>query len=157
MLSQLFWTVATSDLALAFDGLVLLLSAGVGFVPLGRYLPVIGAYVPAARLLAVLVGLGVAFVCGHRVAGEREMLNSLRATLAIKQRDLDIAAKAAADANKRAAQLQEDFNAQHQDDTGYIASLPARPACEFTDADVRNALGLRLVQGRGSGRAVTRP
>ncbi|WP_316214123.1 hypothetical protein [Bradyrhizobium sp. SZCCHNR2032] len=157
MLSHLFWTVATSDAVLVFDGLVLAASLAVGFLPLVNLLPIVGRYLSTARLVAVLVASGMAFVLGFRTADERETLDKLRTTLATKQRDLDIAAKSATDANKRVDQLQNDANAQHQADADYIASLQARPLCSFTDGDVRDARGLRVVQGRSSGRTAGRP
>jgi hypothetical protein len=55
MLSDIFWTIATSKPALWFDGLLLLAGLFFGYAPL-KYVPVIGPrvvpYIEAARLVA---------------------------------------------------------------------------------------------------------
>ena len=51
MMASLFWTIATSYTALIIDGIILLVFLVVGYFPLARYLPVVGPYVEAAKLL----------------------------------------------------------------------------------------------------------
>ena len=53
-MSDIFWTIATSYTALCFDAVLLLAALVVGYFPLVKYLPVIGPYVPVARLIAIL-------------------------------------------------------------------------------------------------------
>jgi hypothetical protein len=50
VITVLFWNVATSKLALGLDGFLFLLALVVGYLPLVKYLPVIGPFVPTARL-----------------------------------------------------------------------------------------------------------
>jgi hypothetical protein len=52
---EMFWNAATSSTALCFDAAVLLAVLVVGDFSLVRYLPVIGPYVPVARLVTFLV------------------------------------------------------------------------------------------------------
>jgi hypothetical protein len=85
----------------------------------------------------------IAFLLGFRVAHERETLDILRTTLASKQADLDSARKSLADEAERAKQIEAAANAQHESDTGYIASLQAVPACVLDDGDLRNLRGMR--------------
>ena len=50
-MASLFWTVATSYAALTIDGVILLVCLIVGYFPLAKYLPVVGPYVEAAKLV----------------------------------------------------------------------------------------------------------
>ncbi len=51
---DLFWTVATSYVVLGLVGLILLAALVVGYFPLLKWFPVIGSYVPVARLVSTL-------------------------------------------------------------------------------------------------------
>lgn len=136
MIADIFWKVATSNLALGIDALLFVVAFVVGHVPLGKYLPVIGPYVPVARLASTLLALLMVFMLGFRISDERDAAKNLRAELAVKQADLDNAVKSAADATKRATEIEKVTNDRHQEDLAYIESLQNVPACLLDDADV---------------------
>ncbi len=131
MMSDLFWNVATSAPALGFNGLVLLAALAVGFFPLVKYLPVIGPYVPAARVVALLSAALICFLVGFRVSDERAEMANLRAMVAIQKADLDNARKSAAFANARASELEKVADDRRQSDAEYIATLTLAPGCGF--------------------------
>src|SRR5258708_4598409 len=127
MMTDWFWDLATSTPALGFNGLVLLAALAVGFFPLVKYLPVVGPYVPAARLVALLTAALLCFLVGFRVSDERAEMENLRATVATQKADLDNARKSAADASQRASDIEATADAQHETDAQYIRSLALRP------------------------------
>ena len=127
----MFWDIVTSDLVLSLLGLVLAAAAVVGWFPLLKYVPAIGAYVPAARLVAGGVMVAIAFLSGFRTSDERESMEKLRATLAAREADIAIAGKSATDAAMRANRIEADTDARHQDDVAYIEALEADGACAF--------------------------
>ncbi|WP_434888745.1 hypothetical protein [Bradyrhizobium sp. HKCCYLS2038] len=144
MLSALFWKFAASDFALTLDLSGLLASAGVGYLPMVRFLPIVGPYVQAARVGALVLALVVAFVFGFRGSDERDAVLILRDTLALRTRELDAAKKAAEDAKRRADEIEAAATSQRQSDADYIGSLQAKPACALGDDDLRNLRGVRV-------------
>lgn len=131
-MGNIFWDVATSDFSLTVDGLVLLAALVVGFVPFGKYMPVIGPYVPVARLIALLVALLIVFLIGFRVADERQEKRTLRAIVAAQAADVETSAKAASDAESRANTIEREANDRRKADDDYIAALaPVAGACGF--------------------------
>ena len=136
MLTDLFWDVATSTTALSVDAVILLAALAVGFLPLVKYLPVIGPYVPVAKLVAFLVAALLFFMTGFRAADERAEAKDLRAKVAAQQMDLQAAQKAASDETTRANSIEASANEQHQRDEEYISSLKARPACALDSTDI---------------------
>lgn len=136
MMGDFFWDVATSFPALGIDGLLLLAAAVVGWFPLLKYLPGIGAYVPAARLVAALVALLMFFLIGFRVADEREAAKLLRAQIAVQRADLENSRKSALDEAKRAGDIEAMADDQRKRDHDYIISLEAKPGCVLTDRDL---------------------
>lgn len=130
-MGNIFWDVATSDFSLTVDGLVLLAALVVGFVPFGKYMPVIGPYVPVARLIALLVALLIVFLIGFRVADEREEKRTLRAIVAAQTADLETSAKAASDAEARANTIEKEANDRRTADDDYIAALKPVAGCGF--------------------------
>lgn len=143
MIADLFWRFAASGPALGILGLLLLVCLVVGWLPFAKYIPVIGPEVLPARLVALLVALLIAFLAGVRTADQRATLDNLKAALALQSADLDIANQSAADANARAAQIQQAADAQKKVDHAYIASLKSRPACDLDDSDIRDLDGVR--------------
>ena len=131
MMSEIFWNVTTSALALGVDGLILAAALVVGFLPFARFLPVVGPYVPAAKLVAVLAAALICFKLGFRIASEREEANSLRATIAAQRADLDNAAKSAANANQRAISIEKEADAQRKADDETISTLKLAAGCGF--------------------------
>ena len=121
MMGDIFWDVATSFPALGLNGLLLLVAGVVGWFPLLKYLPGIGAYVPAARLVAVLVALLICFLVGFRVADEREEAKNLRVTIARAKSRLGKFTKSRADETLRAAAIEREANARSKTDAEYIS------------------------------------
>lgn len=144
MLADIFWTVATSDVALLIDGLLLLAALIVGFAPLVRFIPVVGPYVPLARFVAFAVAAVLFFMAGFRISDERADARSLREQLAAKSRDLDAAQSAAAAAANATRELNEQAKADQERIAAYAEALKSRPqgGCilDYSDFDggVRN-------------------
>lgn len=136
MLADLFWNVATSSIVLGIIGLVLAASLVVGYFPLLKWFPIIGQYVPVARLVVIISAALLCFLVGFRLSDEREEAKSLAAQLIIKQADLDAAKQAASDEAKRATFIEASANDQRSKDAAYIATLEARPACALNDNDL---------------------
>lgn len=140
-MGDIFWNVATSYFALGIDGLLLLAAAVVGFFPLVKYLPGIGSYVPAARLVAVLVAGLMCFLVGFRVADGRDEAKNLRINLEAKTADLQNTSKSLADETARADKIETAAKGQHDADAEYIGKLEASKSCEF-DPFRRAAVGV---------------
>lgn len=71
MMVNLFWTVATSYIALGVVATILIAALIVGYAPLLKWFPVIGEYVPLARLVSLLA---MGLLCGllaTRMTAER--------------------------------------------------------------------------------------
>lgn len=130
-MTNLFWMVATSTLAVELAAVLLLVALVVGWFPLVKYLPAIGAYVPAARLVSIALLAAISFSIGFRTADERDNMEKLRATLASRDRDLAIAVKSAADARKRLDASEAAANAQWEADADYISKLVPSDLCSF--------------------------
>ncbi|WP_426526793.1 hypothetical protein [Bradyrhizobium sp. McL0615] len=158
MMSEIFRNVTTSGLALGVDGLILAAALVVGFLPFARFLPVVGPYVPAAKIVAVLVAAVICFKLGFRLASEQEEAGRLRATIAAQKADLDNAAKSAADATQRASEIEASANAQHETDAQYIRSLALRPepGCLLDDGDIPSGLRKRPADASGARSAAGR-
>jgi hypothetical protein len=155
MMSEIFWNVTTSGLALGVDGLILAAALVVGFLPFARFLPVVGPYVPAAKVVAVLVAAVICCKLGFRLASEQEEAGRLRAA---QRADLDNAAKSAADATQRASEIEASANALHETDAQYIRSLALRPVpgCLLDDGDIPSGLRKRPAGASGARSAAGR-
>lgn len=145
MLGDLFWNVATSLPMLGLDALLLLAAFVIGHFPLVSYLPGIGPYVPAARLVSVLLAALMFFLIGFRVSDEREEAKSLRATVEAQRADLENSRKSRADEAARADEIADGAKAQHDADVEYIRQLEGSDACKFDPFD-----GVRDGAARGS-------
>jgi hypothetical protein len=145
MIADLFWRISTSALALGADGLILAAALVVGFIPFARFLPVVGPYVPAAKVVAVLAAALICFKLGFRLATEQQEAKFLRATIVAQKADLDNARKSAVDATQRASEIEAASNAQHENDAEYIRSLALRPVpgCLLDDGDIPSGLRKR--------------
>lgn len=135
-LGDLFWNVATSASLLGVDGLLLLAAGVVGWAPLLSMAPLVAPYVKAARLVAVLVALVMAFLLGARVMDEREAAKNLRVRLATVQHDLEATQRAHADDLEQSTRIEGNANAQHALDQAYIASLQTGTGCGFDPGPV---------------------
>ncbi|MHC2251472.1 outer membrane murein-binding lipoprotein Lpp [Bradyrhizobium embrapense] len=131
VLGDLFWSLATSNILLGADLLLLLAAAVVGYFPLVGYIPAVAPYVKAARLVVALVALLMAFLIGFRAADEREEAKSLRSTIAAQRADLENSRKARADEAARADAIAEGARAQYEADIEYIGRLEADDRCKF--------------------------
>lgn len=104
---------------------------------------------PVARWLAgalAILALGwFIYAKGYSAAEEKCDAASLRAQIATLERDLRIAKSAAADAERRAAVLDETLKANQDQINDYEAELAKRPdpQCGLTGDDVRRLQNLK--------------
>ncbi len=137
MISDWLWDIATSHLVLSLITLVFLAALVVGYFPLLKWFPLIGQYVPAARLVVLLAAALLCFLIGFRVSDGRAEAKSLRLKLAATSIDLT----AAHDAAKQADEARNELAARAITDesriANYAAELKKRPngACTLTDDD----------------------
>ena len=155
MMGDIFWNVATSALALGVDGLILAAALVVGFLPFARFLPVVGPYVPAAKLVAVLVAALICFKLGFRIArrtgrSRPPARDDRRAKGGLRQRG-----KSAANANLRASSIEKDANAQRKADDETISTLKLAAGCGFEPfpGRVRDNAGAGAGGARSAGEA----
>lgn len=136
-MASLFWTVATSYAALTIDGIILLIALVVGYFPLAKYLPVVGPYAEAAKLLFAVMLFVTGVVIGHRIADETADAKSLRAQLAAKTIDLTAANDAAKQADEARNELAAQAIQDEQRIKDYADALKKRPnaACLLTPDD----------------------
>ena len=140
-MADLFWSVATSYLALSIIGIVLLAALIVGYFPLAKYLPVIGPYIEAAKLIAFLLFGLLAFLVGVRITDERAALKQVKQDLAFSQLQLDAQKQSAETADKLRQEAQQQAEQANQKVTEYeerLAKQPAGCGCNFDDGDVRS-------------------
>lgn len=136
-MGDLFWDIATSSPVLGIIGLVLAAALVVGYFPLLKWFPVIGQYVPAARLVVIIAAALLCFLVGFRLSDEREEAKSLR--LKIEAQSIDL--EAAEDAAKQADAARAELAKQAQDDqeriADYAEQLKKRPngACTLGPDD----------------------
>jgi hypothetical protein len=138
---DLFWSVATSYLALSIIGIVAVAALVVGHVPFGKYAPVIGPYVVLAQFVAYPTLMLLAFLVGVRVTDERAALKQVKQDLAFSQLQLDAQKQAAETAAKLRADAEAKAEQANQKVTDYeerLAKQPAGCGCNFDDGDVRS-------------------
>src|SRR4051794_34070513 len=130
-----FWDIATSSAALGLVGLVLLAALVVGYFPLLKWLPIVGPYVPVARLVVILTAALLCFLIGFRVADERAEALNLRNKVEAMAIDLEAADEAAKESDKAKAELAKQAQADQERIEKYEAALKARPdgGCVLTD------------------------
>ncbi len=113
-ITAIFWSIATSYIVLAAVGAVLIAALVVGYFPLLKWFPVLGAYVPLGKLVSLLA---MGLLCGllaTRMTIERYDAKQAAAKVAILQGRLDALNKVAEADAARAAE-----------DALYIAALEA--------------------------------
>lgn len=143
MMADLFWNVATSSPVLGLIGLVLAAALVVGYFPLLKWFPVIGQYVPAARLVVIIAAALLCFLVGFRLSDEREEAKSLRLQIQAKETDLKAAQNAAQQADAARAELAKQAQDDQERIADYAEQLKKRPngACTLGPDDfdgVRN-------------------
>lgn len=140
-MSSFFWSIVTSDLAFWVGGIVLIASAVVGWFPLLRWFPVLGAYVPLARavFVTVLFLMGVCF--GYRLADESAALKQVQQDLAFARLQLDAQRQSADTAAKLRAEAEAKAATANQKVIEYedrLSKLPEACGCALDDADVNS-------------------
>jgi hypothetical protein len=147
-MADLFWSVATSYLALSIITVVLVAAWLVGHVPFGKYAPIVGPYIEAAKQTSFLLFGLLAFLIGHRIADEKADMRQLQAKLEqtkidLKYSDHQLAVqKASADeAARLREQAQQQADQANQKVSEYeerLAKQPASNGCNLDDGDVRS-------------------
>lgn len=132
MIADLFWNVATSSIILGVIGLVLAAALVVGYFPLLKWFPIIGQYVPVARLVVILSAALLCFLVGFRLSDEREEAKSLKLQLAAKQIDLEAANEAAQQAQEARTELAQQAQADQERIADYADQLKKRPNASCT-------------------------
>lgn len=135
MFGDLFWDIVTSNIVLSIISLVLGAAAVVGYFPLLKWFPVLGQYVPVARLVTILMAALLFFLVGFRMSDSREAEKNLRRELAIRNDDLNKAEKAKADEKQRADQIENEAKERSDNDAKLIADLKSSAACRFDTFD----------------------
>lgn len=136
-MSDLLWDIATSYPVLGMIGLVFLAALIVGYFPLLKWVPAVGQYVPAARLVVLLSAALLCFLFGFRVSDGRAEAKSLRLQLAAKSIDLTAANAAAQQSDTARQELAAQAISDEVRIANYAAELKKRPnaACTLTDDD----------------------
>lgn len=144
-MGDLFWDIATSSPVLWFVAAVLGAALIVGYFPLLKWLPMIGQYVPVARLVVILTAALLCFLIGFRVADERAETAALRNKVAAQAIDLEAADEAAKESDKAKAELAEQAKADQERIADYAEQLKSRPngACTLTPDDFPGGLRTR--------------
>jgi hypothetical protein len=140
-MADLFWSVATSDVALSIVGVVLVAALVAGHLPLIGRIPAVAPYVVAARLSAYPALALLAFLIGVRITDERADLKQAQRDLAFSQLQLDAQKQAADTAAKLRADAEvkaEQANQKVSDYEERLAKQPAGDGCNLDDADVRS-------------------
>ncbi|HMN11776.1 MAG TPA: hypothetical protein PKD55_05565 [Bellilinea sp.] len=132
-----FWDVATSSIVLSMIALLLIAALVVGYFPLLKWFPVLGQYVPVARLASILVAALLSFLFGYKVADDRAATAALRNELAVARIDLAAAHKAADQADAARRELAAQSITDQVRIEKYAEELKKRPnaACTLTDDD----------------------
>ena len=144
-MSDLIWSLATSYLVLSIIGIILLAALVVGYFPLAKYLPVIGPYVEAAKLIAFLLFGVLMFLIATRLSDERAEVKRLKTDLAFTQLQLNTQKRTAEQAQKLREQAEQQAAEANQKVTDYedrLAKSPSGCGCSFDDDDVNSLRGI---------------
>lgn len=147
-MGDVFWNIATSSPVLFIVAAVFVAAAIVGYLPLLKWFPIIGQYVPTARLVVILSAAILCFLIGFRVADNRAEAANLRHKVEAMAIDLEAADAAAKESEQAKAELAKQAQADQERIEKYEAALKARPdgGCILTDDD------LRWLRDEGAGR-----
>ncbi|ABE63157.1 hypothetical protein Nham_2365 [Nitrobacter hamburgensis X14] len=140
-MAPLFWSIATSDIALWIDAVILAAALIVGYAPLLKWFPVIGPYVRVAKLVAFLVFGILSAAVSHRLTDESAELARVKIDLAFSQLQLDTQKQAAETAAKLRAEAEAKAEQANQKVTDYeerLAKQPADHGCNLDSDDVRS-------------------
>lgn len=138
-MGDIFWDIATSYVMLSAIGAVFVAALVVGYFPLLKWFPVIGQYVPVARLVVLIAAGLLCFLVGFRVSDGRAEAKNLRSIIEANNIDLEAASEAAKEADRAKAELEKQAQADQERIERYEAALKARPdgGCALTDDDLR--------------------
>lgn len=139
-MGDFFWDVATSSPILGLIALVLGTALVVGYFPLLKWLPVVGQYVPVARLVVLIAACLLCFLIGFRVSDERAEAKQLRIDLSFKQLELDAQRQTAETAASLRAKAEAKAATLEKKVQDYEDELAKKPAGDGTldDGDVRS-------------------
>jgi hypothetical protein len=144
-MASFFWAIVTSGLAFWIGGIVLMASAVVGWFPLLRWFPVLGAYVPLARAVFVVMLFLVGVCLGHRLADESAALKQAQQDLAFSRLQLDAQRRSADVADKLRADAEAKVATANQKVIDYeerLSKLPENCGCALDDDDVNSLRGI---------------
>lgn len=138
-MADLFWDIATSYFVLSVVGFVLVCALVVGYFPLLKWFPVVGEYVPVARLIAFLAVALLCLLIGFRIADERAVAAALRSKLEASAIDLEATQQAANEAEAARVELAKQSQADQERIAAYEKALAANPTgnCALSDDDLR--------------------
>lgn len=131
-MDSLFWSIATSHFALLAIAGMLLAALVVGYVPLLKFVPVIGPYVRVAKLVAFLTFGLLCALLDRRSADMRAEINQLRTDLTFADVQLNNLRQTADDKARLAGELHSrvsEISAKVADYESRLASVPENPDC----------------------------
>jgi hypothetical protein len=141
-ISDFLWAAATSEIALSALGLLIVVAAIVGYLPIVSTL--LGGYAKTAKLVFILALTALVFLLGFRTADNRAEAKILRdqiaardGVIASKNFDLHLALEAAETASKQRDQAAQRAKEAQDEIDDYEQRLKARPnaACLLTPDD----------------------
>lgn len=141
-ISDFLWAAATSEIALSALGLLIVVAAIVGYLPIVSTL--LGGYAKTAKLVFILALTALVFLLGFRTADNRAEAKILRdqiaardGVIANKNFDLHLALEAAETASKQRDEAAQRAKEAQDEIDDYEQRLKARPnaACLLTPDD----------------------
>lgn len=141
-ISDFLWAAATSEIALSAMGLLIVVAAIVGYLPIVSTL--LGGYAKTAKLVFILALTALVFLLGFRTADNRAEAKILRdqiaardGVIASKNFDLHLVLEAAETASKQRDEAAQRAKEAQDEIDDYEQRLKARPnaACLLTPDD----------------------
>ncbi|MEY9128355.1 hypothetical protein [Bradyrhizobium yuanmingense] len=141
-ISDFLWAAATSEIALSALGLLIVVAALVGYLPIVSTL--LGGYAKTAKLVFIVALAALVFLLGFRTADNRAEAKILRDqisarddVIASKNRDLRLALDTAETASKQRDEAARRAKDAQDEIDEYAERLRARPnaACLLTPDD----------------------
>ncbi|MGX9427967.1 hypothetical protein [Bradyrhizobium sp. LeoA1S1] len=141
-ISDFLWAAATSEIALSALGVLIVVAAVVGYLPIVSTL--LGGYAKAAKLVFIVALAALVFLLGFRAADRRAEAAELQQRIAAKDEvianknfDLHLALEAAETASKQRDEAAQRAKEAQDEIDDYAQRLKARPnaGCLLTDDD----------------------
>lgn len=156
-METLFWTLATSYVALSIVAAIVVAALVVGYDPLLKFIPVVGLYIPAAKVIAFLSFGLLCALLDRRSADNRAEVAQLRTDIAFSQAQLANQKATAADKARLADASADAANAAQLKASTYESLILAKPAaagCDDLDPDLANVLhGIQPRRGSGASKS----